>query len=164
MRLAATILAFMIPALWAQAPPAEQMPEETAYRILFQLLRARKDGPWNTNAQLLWLKKQGVPEHYFMPLRRASDRYWQAVRPYEEDLREVHMRFAGRNDSPEAKAADQPAREKIAEQYRMIRHDLSRELDSEGWNHLERLILHIRKKGRRAGNVRGGAPEAGHIH
>jgi hypothetical protein len=64
----------------------------------------------------------------------------------------------------EAKAAEKPAREKIAEQYRLIRQDLLRDLDAEGLSHLERLIVHIRKEGRRAGNVRGGAPEAGHVH
>ncbi|MEJ5368792.1 MAG: hypothetical protein WHT08_10765 [Bryobacteraceae bacterium] len=164
MRLATTILALMISALWAQAPPVEKMPEEPAYRILFQLLRTRVEGAWGVSAQLLWLKSLGVPEQYFTPLRLASDRYWQAVRPYEEDLREVHLRFAGRNDSPEARVAEKPAREKIAEQYRLIRQDLLRDLDAEGVSHLERLILHIRNEGRRAGNIRGGAPEAGHVH
>jgi hypothetical protein len=163
MRLAAMILAAVLSAVGAQAQPAEQMPEETAYRILFQLLRTRVEGSWGVSAQLLWLKSLGVPEQYFTPLRLASDRYWQAVRPYEEDLRNIHLRFAGRNDSMEAKAAEKPAREKIAEQYHLIRQDLLRDLDAEGLSHLERLIVHIRKEGHRAGNVRGGAPGAGHV-
>lgn len=164
MRFAMAVMAATLVVPAVQAQPADQMPEETAYRILFQLMRSRAEGPWNSNTQLLWLKSQGIPEQYFGQLWMAAERYWRAIEPYERDLRSIHERFAGRNDSPEARAAEKPAKEKIAGQYRMAKQDLEGELGSEGMAHLERLIARIRKEGRRAGKAPANGAAAGHAH
>jgi hypothetical protein len=164
MRIVVAVLAFMIAVPGGRAQPVEQMPEETAYRILFQLMRSWREGAWDAKAQSLWLKNQGVPEQYFHSFWKASERYWRAVQPYEEDLRNIHLRFAGRNDSAEARAAEKPTREKITEQYLLAKQELERELGGGGMAHLERVIARIRAEGRRAGARPVNGPAAGHAH
>lgn len=163
MRLAATLMAASMAAVPGWAQPRPEVPDEIAYRILFQLMRPRKEGAWDEKAQALWLEKRGVPPRYFFFLQSASARYWTAIAPYEADLKEIHSRFTGRNDSPEAVAAARPVREKISEQIRLVLRDLETDLGAEGTPHLRRLIADIQKETRRAG-APAGQGGGGHAH
>lgn len=163
MRLAAALIAASLAAAPGWAQLRTEVPDEIAYRILFQLMRPRKEGAWDEKTQALWLEQRGIPLRYFIPLRSASIRYWTAIAPFEADLREIHSRFAGRNDSPEAAAATRPAREKISEQLRLVVRDLETELGAEGTPHLRRLIADIQKETRRAG-APAGQGGGGHAH
>lgn len=149
-------------AVWGQTVP--EVPDEIAYRILFQLLRSRRGGAWDDRAQSLWLEQRGVPVKFFLPLQSTSDRYWKGIEPFEEDLKGIHSRFAGRNDSPEAAAAARPVREKISEQFRLAVRDLEAAVGAEGAPHLRRLIEEIKKETRRAGAPAGPAGGGGHVH
>ncbi len=162
MRLVAAMMAVALAAVPGWAQPRPEVPDEIAYRILFQLMRTRPEGAWDDKTQLLWLEKRGVPLRFFLPLRLAADRYWRAVAPFERDLRDIHSRFAGRNDSPEAVAAARPANEKISEQMKLTVRDLEAALEADGTPHLRRLLEEIRKGTRRAG-VPGGQG-GGHAH
>jgi len=104
--LAAVVLWWSTAPAWAQTEPTP--PDEIACRILFQLMRSGRDGAWNAKAQALWLEKHKVPLQFFFTLQKAADAYWGAVAPLEEDLKNIHLRFAGRNNSPEAAAAARP--------------------------------------------------------
>jgi hypothetical protein len=143
----------------ACAQPDLTPQDEIAWRILFQLMRTRPEGTWNVKAQALWLQNHGVPGQFFFPIQKTADKYWSAVIPFEEDLRNIHVRYAGRNNSTEAAEAARPAREKISEQLRLAVRDLETALGVEGSLHLRRLISEVKQRMRPAGT-----PGGDHIH
>ncbi len=164
MRLGTIVMAVLFAAAPAWAQPGAEVPDEIAWRILFQLMRPRSQSAWDGRAQALWLERRGVPARFLYPLWKASERYWKSIEPYEEDLRSIHSRFAGRNDSPDAVAAARPAREKIREQLRLALGDLETEFGEEGTPHLRRLFEEIRKDTRRAGARPAGGGGGAHAH
>jgi hypothetical protein len=144
----------------AFAQPKQEVPDEIAYRILFKILRHAPPPHWDHQMKVNWLARYGFEGTEVLPLQGAATRYWEAIKPFEDDLKQIHSRFSGRNDSPEAVAQSKPARDNIAIELQSALRDLSTEIGEPGMQKLNRLIQLLKKE------IKGPASQTqvGHSH